>query len=209
MAQMTQQEIDQLALNYINAAALIPNSSFKEKKELKKIQNECIKKLGFLVTSKLYKYKKFSNYEDLQQEGYEALLMALATFKDQKSSFSWWGTKYIATRISRAANKHSTIKVPIKHAAEQKPLKATEIPVIEDSTTPDKDLIFKEIYSEISTEIDKLKYKDKQIAQMFYGVDGITQHTITTISEELKISRSSVAKTVSNLQKKFRSIIEQ
>ncbi len=209
MAQMSQQEIDQLALNYINAAALIPTVSSKEKKELAKVQNECITKLGFLVTSKLYKYKKFSNYEDLKQEGFEALLMALATFKDQKSSFSWWGTKYIATRISRAANKHSTIKVPMKHAVEQKPLKAAEVPVIEDITTPDKELIFKEICLEISKEIDKLKPKEKQVAKMFYGVDGINQHTITTISEELELSRSSVAKTVSNLQKRFRNIIEQ
>ena len=91
-------------------------------KDFESYQKFCIDKCRCLVANRVGKYKKFSNYEDLEQDGYEALVLALRTYNPKKGSFTWWADKYISTRIARCANTHSTIRFPLKKAREIKPL---------------------------------------------------------------------------------------
>ena len=52
----------------------------KIESQLKRHEQECIEKFRYLVTMKTGRYKAFSNYEDLNQEGFEALIKAMKTF---------------------------------------------------------------------------------------------------------------------------------
>src|SRR5882757_5429473 len=67
---------------------------------------ECLKTLKYFVQMKTGKYKKFANYEDLNQEGMEVLLKAMKTFKNNKGSFFFWAGLHVNTRLARSANNH-------------------------------------------------------------------------------------------------------
>ena len=135
MRSLTTQEIDTLAENYICFRDVAKKyQSPPIIAAFKNYEEHCVKKLGRLVDQKVRKYKKFSNYIDLRQDGLEALLLAFNTFDPKKGSFAWWADKYISTRIYRAANAHSTIRYPIEKAKKFMPYKTNCIPVIVDST---------------------------------------------------------------------------
>ena len=50
------------------------NKDKNNERQLQIYENLCVNKFKYLITMKLGKYKNFNNYEDLCQEGYEALL---------------------------------------------------------------------------------------------------------------------------------------
>ena len=64
-------------------------------KELNEHKNLCIEKFSYLVTMKTGRYKTFSNYDDLNQEGYEALLKGMNNYNPKKGNVFWWFHKYI------------------------------------------------------------------------------------------------------------------
>lgn len=97
-----------------------PRSLLKEYREKKEI---CWEGFDYLVLLKAKKYKIFPNYPDLVQEGRIALLASLETFDPKKGSFTWWANQYIKTKLSREANKHSTMRVPMKMARTFSPQK--------------------------------------------------------------------------------------
>lgn len=97
---LTEQEAKDLVEKYKKLKREVKTSPAL-KAELLKHEKLCIDKLKYLVTMKLGKYKTFSNYEDLQQEGFEALLKAIKTYDPTvASNIFWWFHKYIDTRIS-------------------------------------------------------------------------------------------------------------
>ena len=90
--------------------------SLIEKLAFEKQQKICVEKFKYLITMKTNRYKKFSNYEDLNQDGYEALLKAMKNYNPDKGIFFYWAFKYINTRISRCANLHTAIRYPLKYS---------------------------------------------------------------------------------------------
>jgi len=86
------------------------------KKDYKKKQAVVWECFDYLVLLKAKRYKIFPNYPDLVQEGRVALLASLETFVPEKGSFTWWANQYIKTKLSREANKHSTMRIPMKVA---------------------------------------------------------------------------------------------
>src|SRR5271157_2851739 len=139
---LTEQEAHDLMTKFIDL-----RTKFKEtgdaniEIELKLHEQECIEKFRYLVTMKTGRYKSFSNYEDLNQEGYEALYKAMNNYNPKKGSFFWWAHKYIDTRISRSANLHTTIRYPLKVAKANTPHKESVMPLmIEERYCPDKEL---------------------------------------------------------------------
>src|ERR1700690_2536210 len=109
--------------------------------EIRAHEKICIEKFKYLVTMKTGRYKIFNNYEDLNQEGYEALIKAMKNYNPKKGSFFWWAHRYIDTRISRSANLHTTIRYPLKVAKNNAPHKESVMPLlIEENYCPDKEL---------------------------------------------------------------------
>jgi RNA polymerase sigma factor (sigma-70 family) len=162
-------------------------------------ENECIEKFKYLVTMKTGRYKAFSNYEDLNQEGFEALIKAMKTFKPNKGSFFAWAHNYIGTRISRSANLHTTIRFPLKVAKANTPHKESVMPVqIEERYCPDKELEDSQTTHAIHDVLATLTEEQRAIINLAFGFDGDKPMSINKICKKLSISRLSCIKTINS-----------
>lgn len=189
----SKEEVNEIAKEFVELRDKIKTSK-KEKNESKfeEFRNNVVKKLSHLVLLRTNRYRMFNNYHDLQQDGFEALFMALKTYRPEKGDFSWWAKKYIDTRISRAANCHSTIKFPLKKAREMQPHKVSTFPIIIDlNKNPHENAEAVEIKTAIMDAIKLLPEKQRQVILMSYELTGTRSYTISKISEELKISRTN------------------
>jgi RNA polymerase sigma factor (sigma-70 family) len=143
------------------------------------------------------RYKTFSNYEDLNQEGFEALIKAMTNYNPKKGSFFWWAHRYIDTRISRSANLHTTIRYPLKVAKNNAPHKESVMPLlIEEVHCPDKELEGCQSSYAIQQAFALLTEDQKNIINLVYGFDGDKPMSINKICKKLNISRLSCIKTI-------------
>jgi RNA polymerase sigma factor (sigma-70 family) len=205
----TQEQLEQMAIDYLELQDNIKSSPDSKKiRSLKIKQEHIVKNLKCLVNLRSFRYKKFSNFLDLEQEGLEALIMALNTFKPNKSSFTWWADKYISTRLSRAANAHSTVRVPIKHAREMKPLKSSVIPLIIDERNGYSELELKDIEKRVIEAVNKLPEVNKKFISMLYGINGIRQYNITQLCEKFSLNKSESMKLINESKKKLKNILQ-
>lgn len=95
---------DQFAVSYQQLRSERENPNLSQSQRIKidqKIADQ-IDQMAILVHSRVARYQRFPNGPDLVQEGFEALLKALESYRDQKSAFSWWADKYITTQVNRA-----------------------------------------------------------------------------------------------------------
>lgn len=205
----TQEQLEQMAIDYLDLNEEIKNCKDSKKIiKLKSEQEKIIKNLKCLVNIRSFKYKKFSNFYDLEQEGFEALVMALNTFKPNKSSFTWWADKYISTRLSRAANAHSTVRVPLKHARQMKPLKSSNMPLIIDERNGYSELESKYVAKRMMDAINELPDVNKKFMIMLYGLNGIRQHNITQLCEYFSLNKYESIKLISDSKKQLKNILQ-
>lgn len=166
-------------------------------KEFRAHEQLCIEKFRYLVTMKTGRYKAFGNYDDLNQEGFEALIKSMNNYDPAKGSFFWWAHKYIDTRISRSANLHTTIRFPLKVAKETAPHKESVLPtLIEERHCPDKELEESQMMSAISSAMSGLTEEQKIIINLAFGFDGDKPMSIAKICKQLNISRSNCTKAI-------------
>ncbi len=166
-------------------------------KELRKHETICIEKFKYLITMKTSRYKAFGNYEDLNQEGYEALMKAMTNYNPKKGSFFWWAHKYIDTRISRSANLHTTIRYPLKVAKETAPHKESVMPLlIETRHCPDKELEEQQMISMIEAGMAALSSDQRLAVTLHHGLDGEKPMSINKICKQLSISRLNCTKLI-------------
>ncbi|CAB4196530.1 sporulation sigma factor SigK [uncultured Caudovirales phage] len=164
---------------------------------LKKHERICIEKFKYLVTMKTGRYKSFSNYDDLTQEGMEALIKAMKNYNPKKGIWFWWAHKYIDTRISRSANLHTTIRYPLKVAKDNTPHKEAIMPIlIEENYCPDKELESLQVNSAIKNVMDILTKEQKEIINLAFGFDGDKPMSVNKICKKMNISRLSCIKTM-------------
>lgn len=167
--------------------------------QLKQHEQVCIEQFKYLVTMKTGRYKSFSNYEDLNQEGFEALIKAMKTFKPNKGNFFSWAHHYIGTRISRSANLHTTIRYPLRIAKIQAPHKESVMPLqIEERYCPDKELETSQVMHAIQDALTLLTNEQKEIISLAYGFDGDKPLSINKICKKLNVSRLSCIKTINS-----------
>lgn len=141
-------------------------------KKLNQHERKCIENFKYLVLMKTSRYKSFNNYEDLNQDGYEALLSAMKTFNPKKGSFFAWAHNYIGTRISRKANLHTAIRYPLKFSRETTPHKELMLPLlVEDKKCPDKEYEEKEKQEMLNKAFKNLNELQKNIIMSAYGFD--------------------------------------
>lgn len=181
------------------------SKSQKLKKQFDDLLQICASKLDFLVDSRTKRYKKFANYEDLKQDGRLALFLALQSYDPEKGDFFWWANKYIKTKISREANRHSTIKIPLKHTKYVQPYKVATIPIITDTApTPVESINEVETSSLIRQAIDKLPEDQKNAIRLHFEFDthrNETSSSVGKICEKLNISRPSCLKLLNDAKK--------
>lgn len=202
----TQDEVNKIATDFIKLKKKADKSRSKKiKKQFEDYKNYATNKLSHLVTVRANRYKKFSNYQDLMQDGFEALMSALKTYDPKKGCFTWWARKYIDTRISRSANAHSTIRFPIKKAKETQPYKTSSIPVLIDiAETPYEAIETTQIKDVVKRAIEQLPEDQKQIITLAFEFSD-KPSTITNISKEMEISRPTCLKLLEEAKSNLRN----
>lgn len=192
-------------------------TSSANKKEFERFQNFCMQELNFLVQKRVAKYKKFANYKDLQQDGYEALLYALRTFRREKGCFSWWADKYISTRVSRAANTHSTIRFPLKATKENKPHKISidtgseeQAQILSQETCPPSDLLLEQAESNsiVANLLSKVEQPYQDLLRLTFGLGNVQQVPVSKIIEQFQISRSQYLRLLEEAKTKFKNLLD-
>lgn len=179
------------------------------KKELNKHEITCIQKFKYLVTMRTSRYKSFHNYDDLNQEGFEALVKAMKNYNPKKGSFFWWAHKYIDTRISRSANLHTTIRYPLKVAKDTVPHRETVIPlIVEERYIPGLDLEKSQIKSAIDSALNNLSNNQRQAVSMAFGLDGNKEMSVNKICKELNMTRQACIKLITNTLLKIKEEIK-
>lgn len=167
--------------------------------EIKKHEKICMEKFRYLVTMKTGRYKAFSNYDDLNQEGFVALVKAMNNYNPKKGSFFWWAHKYIDTRISRSANLHTTIRYPLKVAKNNTPHKESVMPLlVEERYCPDKELEESQAAQAIYNAVEHLSDEQKKVINLAFGFEGDKPMSINKICKKLSISRLSCIKTINS-----------
>lgn len=157
----------------------------------------CVEKFSYLVAMDARRYKSFANYDDLYQEGYEALVKGMKNYNPKKGNAFWWFHKYIKTRIQRSANTHTTIRYPLKVAKENIPHKETNMPVlVEEIHCPDKELEGAQITNAIMNSIELLDNHQKEVIMLIYGINGDKPLSINKTCKKLGISRVNCTKTI-------------
>lgn len=209
---LTEPEAQQLMIDLIKMRDEIKSAKKKDPKLIAKYkahQNICMEKFKYLVSMRTGRYKAFSNYDDLNQEGFEALTKAMANYKPNKGSFFWWAHKYIDTRISRSANLHTTIRFPLKVAKENTPHKESVLPLlVEERYCPDKELEEVQTTHMIQNAMSALTEEQKQIVSLAYGFDGDKTLSINKICKKLNLSRATVQKTLNSAMDSLKESIK-
>lgn len=196
---LTEQEAQDLMTTLIDLRAKAKDGDPKIISELKKHEGVCMDKFRYLVTMKTGRYKAFSNYEDLNQEGFEALVKAMNNYNPKKGSFFWWAHKYIDTRISRSANLHTTIRYPLKVAKAATPHKESVMPLlIEERYCPDRELEDSQTTRAIHGAVSLLSTEQKQVIDLYFGFEGDKPMSINKICKKLSISRLGCIKTINS-----------
>ena len=189
------------------------SKSTDTKRELASVQECCIKELEYLVEARARRYKGFSNYDDLCQDGRLALYLALQSYEPDKGDFFWWANKYIKTKISREANRHSTIKIPLKHAKQIQPYKVSQLPVIVDNEPNTLDsLTQNESERIIRNAVKKLPKDQRRIIELHFemktSVNNTESSSIGKICETLNINRVSCLKLMNDAKQSLRQELE-
>lgn len=209
---LTEPEAQQLMIDLIKMRDEIKSAKTPDSKLIAKYkahQNLCMEKFKYLVSMRTGRYKAFSNYDDLNQEGFEALTKAMANYKPNKGSFFWWAHKYIDTRISRSANLHTTIRFPLKVAKEQTPHKESVLPLlIEERYCPDKELEEVQTAHLVQNAMSALTVEQKQIIGLAYGLEGDKTLSINKICKKLNLSRATVTKTLNSAMDSLKESIK-
>lgn len=195
---ISEEEAQSLILRFIDLRTEVKeNPSPQLKLEFQKHQNICMHKFRYLVSMRTNRYKAFSNYDDLNQEGYEALVKAMKSYNPKKGIFFFWAHKYIETRIARSANLHTTIRYPLKFAKTTTPHKEAQIPVmIEPRFNPDKILESKQLESAVESTLRGLTTEQKDLVSLAYGLTGDKPVSINKICKQKNLSRVYCIKTI-------------
>jgi len=202
---ITKEEIDEVAIKYLELQKKAETGDQSDKLRFDAYKNICAQKFKSLIVHHTKKYKRFANHIDLEQDGFEALINALGTFKPEKGSFAWWANRYIKTRVQRKANAHSTIKFPIKKAKEVKPYKISTMPVrVAPGLSALEEAERAEGYEHIKNAMEKLTDKQLLVVSMKYGFNGIRERPVGKILEDLSISRQQYSKLLSEAENQIK-----
>lgn len=204
-----QEEIDEFANRVIALRKQAEKSKTPAaKRQYQVLQNQFVHKFRYLVLNRIGKYRKFSNYHDLEQDGLEALVLALKTYNSTKGSFTWWADKYISTRVARAANTHSTIRFPLKKARELKPHKTSTIPVLIDTqSSPHQNIENNEIARHINHALSQLPAEHQKLLTLIYGFHGVKPQPIVNVLHTLSLTRSQCVKMLEEAKSKMKSFV--
>lgn len=209
---ITEKEALELFANLKSAEVVYKqNPTHTNKSILDKIETEAITKLDYLVKMKSSRYKRFPNYDDLNQDGLEALIKGLKTYKVNKGSIFWWLHKYIDTKISRSANQHSTIRFPLRIAKDLIPIKEQltnkVLKTQFDAIVTEPEIENRDLMNRVLEGCADLTKDQKDIMFDHFGLNNNDPKTIKQICTERHLSKKVVELSLKNSLEKIKKII--
>lgn len=200
------EEAQELMDNFISLRTTAKESKLPEDiKKFRDYETMCIEKFSYIITMKTAKYKSFANYDDLNQEGYEALVKGMKNYNPKKGNIFWWLHRYTATKISRAANFHTTIRYPMKIAKETTPHKETIMPLLIDNIhRPDTENELDQQIGMMQNSMTHLSDNQKEIVALAYGLTGNKPMSINRICRKFSLTRAACLKIINESLKVMR-----
>ena len=145
--------------------------------QIKRIHDQIITDLSFLVYSNTSRYRKFSNYEDLNQEGFVGLIKATKRFDHRRfPNFFVFANQWILNGIMRSAKKHDVVYNP-------KRIKTVYcgddqlMPPDESAECVDEQYETKERNGIVNDAISSLPVRDRGILMNLFGINS-GEHTL-------------------------------
>jgi RNA polymerase sigma factor (sigma-70 family) len=201
---LTTEEADALVHDLLALRAKVQeNPSLK--RSLDQLEAKCVKSFAYIVAMHTAKYKNFFNYDDLNQDGLEALTRALKSYQPGAGNIFWWCHHYVETKISRRANTHTTIRFPLRKAKEIAPQRES----IRDTTKFDiNDPVMTHDRVELMDGVRKIVSKlesdqQREAITDYFGLNGSSKN-IDQIAKEQGITKSRCLR---QLRKNLKSLI--
>lgn len=159
----------------------------------KKMEDELIVSLAYLVHSVIYKYKRFDNYDDLYQEGMIGLIKAVQQYNSDTSfHFTRYAMWWVKARIVRSIKKLSLITVSgDEHMRYFIQYDIKENDMIDDND-PEKNAILTEEIDSLHNIISALPEKHQQIIKMRYGLNNSKEHNLQDLGDKLDMTREGI-----------------
>lgn len=200
---LSKDEVQSLVIEYLN------HKQNKETNKIlfKKIESNFFNQISYLIDMHTYKYKRFSNYEDIRQDCFESLLLGMKSFDPKKGSFVGWATYYVRTEAKRQANKHSVFHVPMEEAKDTPPIKVVYDGIMESfpetKDSPEMKVVKKDFKEKINYSLNKLSNLEKEIFQHYFHVENnVERKTVAQLCGTLKIPQSAYKVYLKNAAKK-------
>lgn len=163
--------------------------------DYKKLLQSCLITFKPLIEINLGKYLKYSNIEDIRQEGLIGLNKSIVTYQLNKSSFTWWANSYIKNAIIRQASKHTVIYIPPTKAKKYQQFQQELTEFIADpNSSPEENVILHDVLIKTNKIIDGMKALDKQAIVWHLKHQG--NKKLHHICNELKLSRHELMKLI-------------
>jgi RNA polymerase sigma factor (sigma-70 family) len=165
------------------ALALIKTWREAEPKYKNKIQYELVRRLSYMVQSKIKVHKNRPFYTDLLQEGKLGLIKALEDFDPLRGlNFFKFASWHIQSRINSHIKWYKRNNREIQKCFES---------ILPESINPHEHYEKKEGDRILLNAIDKLPEIDKQIILMHYGMCG-SYHTLEQIGNIFSLSKERI-----------------
>jgi len=174
----------------------------------KKHERLCVEKFAYLIYMRTGRYKAYDNYEDLNQEGFEALTKAMKNYNPKKGIAFFWFHRYVHTRISRSANLHTTIRYPLKIAKLNPPHREKDMPImLDEKQVPDLQMECVQTTLGLNNTLNLLTPQQKEIVDLSFGLTGDKPISINKICKKLGISRVNCIQALNTALSEMRETI--
>lgn len=150
-------------------------------KEISALQTKMVRSLSFLVYSNAKGYKKFSNYEDLVQEGFIGLWRAIRKFNRKLfPNFFVYSERWIRHCIKRSASRFDVVYCPNKNRV----VYSEPVDVEGAETTlegPEEEFFIKEKAKKVREVLNEFSKRDREIVEKIFGFDDQAPQTLRDI----------------------------
>lgn len=167
--------------------------------ELKKLHEEIVSKSSFVVYSNTNRYKNFSNYEDLVQEGFIGIIYAIKKF-DYKlfPNFFIYCEKWVRHYIKKAASRFDIVYVPDKNRVLYSDISEKQIDEI--AKNPEEMYFEKESKVIINKILDSYG-RDGSITKKIFGCSNDDQMSLREIGKQCNLTHEGVRQIKNNFLK--------
>ena len=150
------------------------NDGIEKQKEIVSLQNKIVNDLSFLVYSQVKSYRRFSNYDDLVQEGLIGLLRAVRKFNFRLfPNFFIYSERWIRHSVKRAASRFDVVYCPNKKRVVYTGLAESSEEMAADN--PEEEYAIKEKAQKVRDVLNELSSRDKEIVERIFGFNSNPQ----------------------------------